>query len=177
MSDFSAGYTETPRKKNRIARYRWVVIAGITLAAILFQVYIPRFISYLSYLELPLLVTIYFSLMRGSPTVGVLLGASVGLAQDSLSQNFLGMFGIVKALVGYFVATVSQRFDVETPGARFLLAFFFFGFHQFFYWVLGRAVIDQPIRLEIPQNLVMAVLNALVAVPLFHILDKLRVSD
>jgi riboflavin transporter FmnP len=43
--------------------------------------------------------------------------------------------------------------------------------------VLGRAVIDQPIRLEIPQNLVMAVLNALVAVPLFHILDKLRVSD
>ena len=142
MSDLSSGYADAPRRKNRIARYRWAVIVGITLAAILFQVYVPRFISYLSYLELPLLVTIYFSLMRRSPTIGVLLGASIGLAQDSLSQNFLGMFGIVKTLVGYFVATVSQRFDVETPGARLLLAFFFFGFHQFFYWVLGRALLE-----------------------------------
>jgi rod shape-determining protein MreD len=177
MSDFSVGFSETPRKRNRIARYRWAVIIAITLAAILFQVYIPRFIRYLSYLELPLLVTIYFSLMRRSPTIGVLLGASIGLAQDSLSENFLGMFGIVKTIVGYSVASVSQRLDVETSGTRFLLAFVFFCFHQFLYWVLGRAVIDLPIRLEIPQNLVMAALNALVAVPLFHILDKLRVSD
>jgi rod shape-determining protein MreD len=177
MSDFSAGYTATPRKKNRIARYKWAVIAGITLAAILFQVYVPRFVTYLGYLELPLLVTVYFSLMRRSPTVGVLQGAGIGLAQDALSANPLGMFGIVKTLVGYFAASVSQRFDVETAGARLVLAFFFFVFHQFFYWVLGRALLSQPITLDLPQTLVMAVLNALVAVPLFHILDKLRVSE
>src|SRR5262249_25943700 len=126
---------------------------------------------------LPLLVTVYFSLMRRSPTSGVLLGATIGLAQDSLSANPLGMFGIVKTLCGYFAATVSQRFDVETPGARLLLALFFFVFHQFFYWVLGRALLNQPLVLDLPQTLVQAVLNALVAVPLFHILDKLRVTD
>jgi rod shape-determining protein MreD len=107
----------------------------------------------------------------------VLLGAVIGLAQDSLSANPLGMFGIVKTLCGYFAATVSQRFDVESPGARLLLTFFFFVFHQFFYWVLGRALLNQPLVLDISQTLVQAVLNALVAVPLFHILDKLRVSD
>jgi|WetSurMetagenome_2_1015567.scaffolds.fasta_scaffold165709_1 rod shape-determining protein MreD len=177
MSDFSASYSDSPRKKNRIAQYKWAVIAGITLAAILFQVYVPRFISYLSYLEMPLLVVVYFSLMRRSPTFGVLLGAGIGLAQDSLSSNPLGMFGIVKTLVGYFAATASQRFDVETAGSRLVLSFFFFVFHQFFYWVLGRALLGQPIGLELPQTLVMAVLNALVAVPLFHILDKLKVHD
>lgn len=182
MTDFAPSsqstFTSPPkRKKDRIARYKWAVIAGITLGAILFQVYVPRFIGYLSYLELPLLVTVYFALMRRSPTSGVLLGAAIGLAQDSLSANPLGMFGIVKTLCGYFAATVSQRFDVETPGARLLLAFFFFVFHQFFYWVLGRALLNQPLVLDIPQTLVQAVLNALVAVPLYHILDKLRVSD
>lgn len=177
MSDFSAGYTETPRKKNRIARYRWAAIVLITLGAILFRVYVPRFIGYLSYLELPLLVTIYFSLMRRSPTVGVLLGTSIGLAEDSLYKNPLGMFGIAKTMVGYSVAMVSQRFDVETPATRFLLTFLFFGFHQLVYWVLGRALLDQPIRLDVPQTVILAGLNALVAVPMFHILDKLRVSE
>jgi rod shape-determining protein MreD len=177
MSEYSASYSDLPRKKNRIARYKWAVIAGITLGAILFQVYVPRFISYLSYLEMPLLVTVYFSLMRRSPASGALLGAGIGLAQDSLSANPLGMFGIVKTLVGYFAATASQRFDVETAGSRLVLSCFFFVFHQFFYWVLGRALLGQPIALEIPQTLIMAVLNALVGVPLFHILDKLKVSD
>ena len=92
--------------------------------------YVPRFITYLSYLELPLLVTVYFALMRRSPMAGVLFGAGIGLAQDSLSHHPLGMFGIVKTLVGYFAASVSQRFDVENPVLRLVLAFFFFFFHQ-----------------------------------------------
>jgi rod shape-determining protein MreD len=177
MSDFSIGYTESRAKKNRVARYKWASIGGIILAAILFQVYVPRFLSYLSYLEMPLLVTVYFSLMRRSPTLGVLLGMGIGLGQDSLSSNPLGMFGIVKTLVGYFAATASQRFDVETPGSRLILAFFFFVFHQISYWILARALLGQPIELDLPQTLVMAVLNSLVAVPLFHILDKLKVSE
>jgi rod shape-determining protein MreD len=177
MSDFSAGYSITPRKKNRIARYKWAVILGITAASILFQVYVPRFITYLGYLELPLLVTVYFSLMRRSPSIGVLQGAGIGLAQDALSANPLGMFGIVKTLVGYFAATVSQRIDVESAGSRLVLSLFFFVFHQFFFWVLERGLLNKPSSLDLPQTLVMAALNALVAVPLFHILDKLRMSD
>ncbi|MEP6961956.1 MAG: rod shape-determining protein MreD [Acidobacteriota bacterium] len=177
MSDYSAGYSDTLRKKNRIVRFKGAVIIGITVGAILFQVYVPLFFRYFAYLEMPLLVTVYFALMRRSPTLGVALGASIGLLQDALSSNPLGMFGIVKTLVGYFAATVSQRFDVQTPGVRLVLAFFFFMFHQFFYWVLGRALLSQPLSLDPQQTLVMAVLNAVVAVPLYHILDKLKVSE
>ena len=152
-------------------------ILGIPLAAILFQVYVPRFISYLSYLELPLLVTVYFSLVRRSPVAGVFFGAGIGLAQDSLSHHPLGMFGIVKTLVGYFAGSVSQRFEVENSWVRLVLAFFFFFFHQFFYWVLTSALLAEPVGFEPLQTIVMAVLNAMVAVPLFHVLDKLRVTE
>lgn len=173
-------YSETfvePRKKARVSRFGAASFVLIPLAAILFRVYVPRFVTYLSYLELPLLVTVYFALMRRSPVTGVLFGAGVGLAEDSLSPpNPLGMFGIVLTLVGYFAASVSQRFDVQNPLVRLVLAFFFFVFHQFFYWVLSRALLGQAISFEPQQTLVLAILNAVVAVPLYHILDKLKIT-
>jgi rod shape-determining protein MreD len=175
MNDFSETFIE-PRKKDRVSKFNVASIILIPLAAILFQVYVPQFVKYLSYLELPLLVTVYFALMRRSPVTGVLFGAGVGLAQDSLSSHPLGMFGIVKTLVGYFAASVSQRFNVENAGVRLVLAFFFFFFHQFFYWVLSRALLGEALAFELEQTLVLAVLNALVAVPLYHILDKLKIT-
>ena len=86
------------------------------------------------------------------------------------------MFGIVKTLVGYFAASVSQRFEANNPLLRLVLAFFFFFFHQFFYWVLARALLGEAVSFEPLQTLVLAVLNAAVAVPLFRILDKLNVA-
>jgi rod shape-determining protein MreD len=89
----------------------------------------------------------------------------------------LGMFGIVKTLVGYFAASVSQRFDVDNAMVRLVLAFFFFFFHQFFYWVLSRALMGEALDFDPQQTLVTAILNAAVAVPLYHILDKLKGTE
>jgi rod shape-determining protein MreD len=169
--DFSDG-----KLKSGVSKWSVAVLIGLALGAILFQVYVPRFVETLSYLELPLLVTVYCSLMRRSPVAGVIYGACIGLAQDSLSNHPLGMFGIVKTLVGYFAATSSQRFNVDNPGIRFVLALFFFFFHQFFYWVLGRALLGQPLEFDLQRTAVLAILNAVVAVPLFHILDKLKIT-
>jgi hypothetical protein len=43
--------------------------------------------------------------------------------------------------------------------------------------VLGRALLGEALQFDLETTLVVAVLNALVAVPLFHILDKLKVTD
>lgn len=176
MTEFTETFTEPRKKKDVVSRFNVLAMIGIPLAAILFQVYVPQFIKYLAYLELPLLVTVYFALMKRSPIVGVLFGAGIGLAQDSLSSHPLGMFGIVKTLVGYFAASVSQRFDVENPAVRLVLAFFFCFFHQFFYWVLARALLGEGLDFDPQQTIVLAMLNAAVAVPLFHILDKLKIT-
>jgi rod shape-determining protein MreD len=175
MNDAPAGFHDS--RKNRVSKFNWISILGIPLAAILFQVYVPRFLTYLSYLEVPLLVTVYFSLAWRSPVAGLFFGAGIGLAQDSLSHHPLGMFGIVKTLVGYFAGSVSQRFEVENSVVRLVLAFFFFFFHRFFYWVLTRALLGELVDFDPMQTIVVAMLNAAVAVPLFHVLDKLKVTE
>jgi len=162
------------RREREASRFRARVVLLVPLAAILFQVYVPRVFEFLEYLEIPLLVTVYFALMRRDPISGTLIGAAVGLAQDALSSKPLGMFGIVKSLVGYFAATAGLKLDVDHPVIRFFLALFFFFFHQFFFWVLSRALLSQPVDFAPGRTAVLALFNACVAVSLFHFLDKLR---
>lgn len=163
--------------KSKISRFRPIAYIIPPLLAILFEVYVPRFAEYLSYLELPLLVTVYFSLMRRQPVAGAVIGCSIGLIQDSLSQHPLGMQGIVKTLVGYFAASISMRFDVENVALRFILSFFFFLFHQFFLWVLARGLLGQAMQMQVPQTIIFAFLNAIVAVPLFLVLDRFKSDE
>lgn len=167
--------TETPRK-GTADRLRIVWLIVIPLLAILSQVYVPRFIRFLAYLELPLLITVHFALSRGGPIPALFYGMVIGLVQDSLSQQPIGMYGIVKTLVGYFAASVSMRFDVQNPVVTFILGFFFYFFHQFFYWVLSRALLGQTLGFDAQQTLVFGLLNAAVALPLFRLLDKLKVA-
>ncbi len=90
MNEFTEEFNE-PSRKSHISKFNAASIIGIPLAAILFQVYVPRFVMYLSYLELPLLVTVYFALMRRSPVAGVLFRRGnrprAGLALASAAGN------------------------------------------------------------------------------------------
>jgi len=153
----------------------WVFFV-VPLASLIIQVYLPLFqtLKFISRLELPLLVTIYFALMRHSQIRGLTIGMILGLAQDSLLSQKIGMFGICKTLVGYFAASIGMQFDVEHPFVRLILCFVFYLFHQFLYWVLQRALLDQPVIFDLQGTLVLAGINALIGVALFHFLDKLR---
>ena len=174
MSYSSERILLSSEREGRTSRFRAWVMIGVPLAAILFQVYVPMFFDFLGFLELPLLVVVYFALMRRDQVGGLFIGAVVGLAQDSLSKNPLGMFGIVKTLVGYFASSIGVRLDVDNPALRFILTFFFYLFHQFFYWVLARALLAQQLAFEPQKTLMLGLLNSLVGVSLFYFLDKLR---
>jgi rod shape-determining protein MreD len=176
MKEYSERLLSDAPRAERKKRFRPLILIVVPLTAILFQVYVPRFLPFLSYLELPLLITVHFALTHREPVPAVFFGAAVGLLQDSLSHQPIGMFGIVKTLVGYFAASVGLRFDVENPVITFVLGFFFYGFHQFFYWVLARALLGQMVNFDPSQTLIYGLLNAAVALPLFHILDKLKVA-
>ena len=174
MSPLEEKFLPRRGRHTAITRFNPLVWILAPVIAILFQVYVAKHIDALSYLELPLLITVYLALMRRSPIAGAAAGSVIGLMQDSLSTQYLGVFGIVKTLVGYFAASVSMRFDVENGALRFLLSFFFFMFHQMFVWLLTRALLGQQLDLQIPQTVILAFLNAVVAVPLFMILDRLK---
>jgi rod shape-determining protein MreD len=160
--------------RGKAARFSPALYIAAPLAAILFQVYVPRFFDALSYLELPLLVAIYFALMRRKPASGAFIGCLIGLAQDALSPHPLGMNGISKTLSCYFAASLSLRFDVENPVLRFILGFFFYLFHEFFFWSLSRGLLGRQVDFPIPQSVISAFLNAVVAAALFSFLDRFR---
>ena len=162
------------QREGQVSRFRGWVMLAVPLAALLFQVYVPLFFQFLGFLEMPLLVVVYFAIMRRTQISGLMIGALVGLAQDSLSKNPLGMFGIDKTLVGYFAASVGMRFDVDHGLIRLLLCFLFYVFHQFFYWVMARALLSQQLVLDLPHIAILGGLNAVVGVALFAFLDKLK---
>ncbi len=161
-------------RERQISRFRTWVLVIVPLVAILYQVYVPLFFQFLGYLEMPLLVVVYFALMKRNPIRGLFIGAAVGLIQDSLSKNPLGMYGIVKTLVGYFASSIGARLDVDQSVIRFLLAYFFFVFHQGFYWILSRALLRQPLPFDPLRSLAIGLFNAIVATLLYPLLDKLR---
>jgi len=163
----------------RSASYPLWVYFAVPLLALLVQVYLPLFqtLRFISRIDLPLLVTIYFALMRRSQLRGLALGCALGLAQDSVFQQPLGMFGICKTLVGYFSASIGMQFDVEHPFVRLVLCFVFYLFHQFFSWVLQRSLLDQPAVFQVQTELILGLLNAIIGVAMYHFLDKLRRRD
>jgi rod shape-determining protein MreD len=176
MTEYGDQLLKKPARENWFSRFQVLALLSLTLIAIIAQVYIPRLIPNTEFLEIPLLLTIYFGLMRHDQLSALFFGAFVGLAQDSLSHLPLGMYGIAKTLVGYFAASVSMRFDVENIFVRFTLTFFFFFFHQFFYWMMRRALLGQVVPLDPQKILLEAILNSIVAVPLYLILDRMKLS-
>jgi len=162
------------QREGQVSRFQKWVFLAVPLAAVLFQAYVPTFFPVLSFVEMPLLVVVYFAIMRRNQISGLTVGALVGLAQDSLSKSPLGMFGIVNTLVGYFAASVGVRLDVEHGLIRLLLGFFFYVFHQFLYWVMSRALLGQQMTFDWTRTAMLAALNAVVGVALFHMLDKLK---
>ena len=163
----------------RRARYPLWVFFVVPLTALLIQIYLPLFqtLRFVAKIDLPLLVTIYFALMSRSQLRGLTIGLMLGLAQDSFSRFYIGMYGMCKTMVGYFAASVGMQFDVEHSFVRVMLCLVFYMFHQFLYWVLQRAVLDQAVAFDLPGEAFLAVVNALIGAALFHFLDKLRIRE
>jgi rod shape-determining protein MreD len=178
MNETSDQILTQPARDGWQNRFQVIALAAITLISIIGKFYVPRLVPHTEWLELPLLLTVYFGLMHHSPIESLFFGAFVGLAEDSLSPANIpiGMYGITKTLVGYFAASVNQRFNVESSIIRVVLCLFFFFFHAFFYWLMRRALLGQIVPFDSQEILVHGALNSIVALPLFLVLDRMRFS-
>ena len=179
MTESSDNLLRRRSRESWLSRFQIVGLVVLTLLAIIVKVYLPRIIPSTNWLELPLLLVVYFGLVHPNQIAALLFGTFVGLCEDSLAPAMLhpiGMFGITKTLVGYFAASVSMRFNVENALIRLVLCFFFFVFHAFIYWLMRRALLGQIVPFDAQEILIYGGLNALVALPLFLLLDKMKLS-
>lgn len=152
-------------------------IIGVTILALLVQAFLPVYFPRTHLLDLPLIVTIYFAFSRRNPSTGLLLGMTIGLIQDSLGRSPLGLFGISKTLIGYMASSVGARIDVENPVSRFGLTALFFLFHHAAYIVIERVLLSQPEPIFSLSLWVAAAINAVLAVAVFPLLDRLRLPN
>jgi rod shape-determining protein MreD len=136
----------------------------------LVTLHFPRF----GLLDLPLMVVIYFAMERQSPVSATIGGALMGILQDGLTHQPIGVFGIAKAFVGYLAASLGVRIDTEAHGTRLVLTFAFMMLHNGIDWVLVRHLLAQPMVWNWLHELLRAAINALIAVVLFALLDRAR---
>lgn len=159
-----------------VHKFRSGAIAGTILLALLLQTFVPVYFPKFSVLDLLLLVVVYFGLSRRNPSTGLLLGMVAGLLQDSISGPTvpLGLNGIAKTVIGYLASSIGARLDTEHPAARFALTLFFFVVHQGILGLIRRLLLGQAERWFTVQLAIATGINAVVAVVLFTLLDRLR---
>jgi rod shape-determining protein MreD len=159
-----------------VHRYAPGSIVLTVAAALALQAFLPVHFAWTRMLELPLLVTIYFALSRRNPSVGLMLGMTIGLLQDALSHTPLGLYGIAKTLVGYVASSIGARVDVEHSISRFVLTVGFFFFHHAVFALTRRLLLGQHEPYLTVPLLLASLVNGVVALGLFPLLDRLRKS-
>ena len=157
--------------------FPFIVYIVVPLLALGLQSLLSLHLSRFDLIDLPLLVTIYYAITQREPVSATLVGAVIGIAQDGLTHNALGIFGISKAVVGYMAASLGVRVDTENHGARFLLAFGFTLAQTVILWLLERHMLGQPFAWHGVHELIRAVVNAVVGVFLFALLDLTRRTE
>ena len=164
-----------PEPHIEVHKYYNGVVPIVVLLSLVLQAFFPVHFHWANYLELPLLVTLYFALSKRNPSSGLLLGMAVGLLQDSLSRTHLGLYGIAKTLVGFLGSSIGARVDVEHPIARFLLTIVFVFFHHAVFTLTSRLLLAQHGEkyFTIPI-LIASTVNAFIALALFPFLDRFR---
>lgn len=160
--------------RTEVYRFHPLLVLGAVLAAILVQVFLPLYPAFLTLFDLPLLMVIYFGFSRRNPSTGLLLGLAVGVAQDLLSHNPVGLFGMPKTVVGYGASSLSARIETDRPIPRLLLVFFFFHFHQLVYASVERLLLGRAAEFFSLRVLEAALVNALAGVLVFIVLDRFR---
>jgi rod shape-determining protein MreD len=147
----------------------------VPLAAILLQVLLPRLLPALGILDLPLIVTLFFAVSRRSPIAGTITGATIGLLQDILTSQPIGVNGMAKSAIGYAGASLGSRIDVDNTSTRALLTFGFSLLQSLLLYLVERRLLGiRSFHLLWLHELLRAVVNTAVAVPIFLLLDRTK---
>jgi len=166
--------TYTSGEQVEVYRFSIPATIGIPLAALFFQAFVPRRFPIFSFVDLPLLVTIFFGISRRNPISGLLTGAVIGLVQDSLGGLPLGLYGIAKTVVGYGDSSLGVKLDVENAGARLLVTLGFYLVHAAVYFTVARGLVSLTLTWSWSRGILAGLANAVLGVVLFFLLDKFK---
>ena len=167
--------TYTSGEQVEVYRFSLPVTIGVPLVALIIQAYVPRYVpGFAVYVDLPLLVTIFFAMARRSPIAGLFTGAIIGLAQDMLGHGMIGMYGIAKTVVGYAASSLGVKLDLENPGARLLVTLGFYLVHWVVYFTVARALVNMTQPWSWGHGVLAGLVNGLIGVLVYFFLDRFK---
>jgi rod shape-determining protein MreD len=171
-------HSYTSRRELEEYRFSPVVTIAVPLLFILLQAYVPVKFHVLSILDLPLVAVIFFAVARRNPIYGALTGACIGLVQDALTGQPIGINGMAKSVIGYIASSIGVQVDVENFLTRLLMNFGFSLLQSGMLFVIERFMLgERDLHLLWVHELVRAGLNTAVAVPVFLFLDRFKLRD
>ena len=174
MVNTSVPITYTSGEQVEVYRFSLPVTVGVPLLALFLQAFLPRRLPFFSIFDLPLLVTIFFAMARRNPISGLLTGGVIGLVQDALGGDPIGVYGIAKTVVGYGASSLGVKLDVENVGARFLVTLGFYFLHSAVYFTVARFMVSMTLNWNWGLRIAGGLANAFLGVILYWFLDKFK---
>jgi len=165
------------RRDFEIHRYPLLIYALVPLVALVLQAWLPRILGRFAWVDLPLVITVYFALGRRNPIQGTVIGAVMGLFEDALSHYAIGINGIAKTAVGFLAASVGIRVEVDNHTVRVLLIFVLSLVSSAIYLFVSRFMLGLAIEWSWLTELFRAVGNSVVGLVLFPVLDRLQIRE
>ena len=166
--------TYTSGEQVEVYRFGIPATIIIPLTAVFLQAWLPLRIHFFSIFDLPLLVTISFAIARRSQMAGIFTGALIGIFQDALTHQPIGLYGISKTVIGFLASSLGIKLDVENAGARLLLTLVFYVVHEVVYFTIARGLVSLRLEWSWTHELGSAVANAVLGVFLYAVLDRLK---
>ncbi|MCU1320514.1 MAG: rod shape-determining protein MreD [Acidobacteriaceae bacterium] len=171
-------HSYTSRRELEEHSFHPAVTLLVPVAAIVLQALLPRPFPRFAIFDLPLLITIFFAVSRRSPIAGALTGAAIGLLQDALTAQPIGINGIAKTVIGYTAASIGLQIDVENITTRVLINFGFSLLNSLLLFLINRRLIGlSDFHLSWTHELIRAAANTLLAIPVFLFLDRAKRTE
>lgn len=167
----------TNRRELEEHSFHPAILIAVPLFALFLHAYLPKLWLPLGILDLPLIVVLYFSIAWRNPIGGTLFGAVVGLLEDLPGNQYIGVNGIAKAVIGYAAASIGLKVDVDNAITRTAMNFIFFLLQSVLLFLIQRFLLGNTIQTRWLHELIRAGINTAVSLPVFFLLDRTRTDE
>jgi cell shape-determining protein MreD len=95
-----------------------------------------------------------------------------GLAQDALAGGIVGLGGMTKTLIGFFVGVLGAQFNLSTTVPRLVMFVAATLVHQVVFEGLHAMIGGRPFAIQLSGALIQALANGLLGIVAFFIVEQ-----
>lgn len=148
-----------------------IVLMAITLALVFQTTLSGMMVGGAIVVNLALVAVVYLALAYGAVT-GMLAGTIGGLAQDALGGGIVGIGGMSKTIIGFAVGVLGAQFNLSTTVPRLVMFVAATFVHELMFEGLHAMIGGRPFGLQYSATLVQALVNGLVGVTAFLLVER-----